>query len=210
MAFVNLQIFFYQQAGLLPSRFLSRDEPHAQPFFVENRLNTADESLLNTSARLSLASPILRFPIFAFTSLSLYNFNNRSGIRTGGNPCAPNTGCRSGFQNFPHYVLKSTFQAVEKSAQDHAIADLGLDFPMFIRLVDGSPASCFSDHFTGQRMAGIMAEHPETMICTAGKRHMGVDQDQASLDWIGMTATPRFFRNSKIKPTDAYFVPVMK
>lgn len=38
-------------------------------------------------------------------------------------------------------------------------------------------------------------------------RLMGVDPDEASLDWIGMEVEPRFLRNSKLKPTDVYFVP---
>jgi uncharacterized OB-fold protein len=38
-------------------------------------------------------------------------------------------------------------------------------------------------------------------------RLLGVDPDQASLDWIGMDVRPRFLRNSKLKPTDVYFVP---
>ena len=29
----------------------------------------------------------------------------------------------------------------------------------------------------------------------------------AALDWIGMPVSPRFLRNSKLKPTDVYFVP---
>jgi uncharacterized OB-fold protein len=39
-------------------------------------------------------------------------------------------------------------------------------------------------------------------------RLLGVDLDRASLDWIGMPVRPRFKRNSKLKPTDVYFVPV--
>ena len=39
-------------------------------------------------------------------------------------------------------------------------------------------------------------------------RLMGVDTDACSLDWIGMEVRPRFLRNSKLKPTDVYFVPV--
>ena len=39
-------------------------------------------------------------------------------------------------------------------------------------------------------------------------RMMGVDPDGASIDWIGMEVQPRFLRNSKLKPTDVYFVPV--
>ena len=38
-------------------------------------------------------------------------------------------------------------------------------------------------------------------------RLMGVDPDDASIDWIGMEVRPRFLRNSKLKPTDVYFVP---
>jgi uncharacterized OB-fold protein len=38
-------------------------------------------------------------------------------------------------------------------------------------------------------------------------RLMGVDCAAASLDWIGMSVRPRFLRNSKLRPTDVYFVP---
>jgi hypothetical protein len=38
-------------------------------------------------------------------------------------------------------------------------------------------------------------------------RLMGVDPDQASLDWIGMKVEARYLRNSQLKPTDVYFVP---
>jgi uncharacterized protein len=38
-------------------------------------------------------------------------------------------------------------------------------------------------------------------------RLMGVDPDQASLDWIGMKVEARYLRNSMLKPTDVYFVP---
>ena len=38
-------------------------------------------------------------------------------------------------------------------------------------------------------------------------RLMGVDPMEATLDWIGMEIKPRFMRNSKLKPTDVYFVP---
>ncbi len=51
-----------------------------------------------------------------------------------------------------------TFQAVIKEAYDYAISDLGLDFRQFQEMVDGSVASYFSDHFTRQLMAGIMAQ----------------------------------------------------
>ena len=51
-----------------------------------------------------------------------------------------------------------TFQAIVKEAYDYAIADLGLGMPEFTRLVDGSVASYFSDHFTRQLMAWIMVQ----------------------------------------------------
>jgi acetyl-CoA C-acetyltransferase len=51
-----------------------------------------------------------------------------------------------------------TFQAIVKEAYDYAINDIGVDFPTFTRIVDGSVASYFSDHFTRQLMAGIMVQ----------------------------------------------------
>jgi acetyl-CoA C-acetyltransferase len=53
---------------------------------------------------------------------------------------------------------------VIKEAYDYAIADLGLDFPTFTRVADGSVASYFSDHFARQLMAGIMA-HDYLGLC---------------------------------------------
>jgi uncharacterized OB-fold protein len=38
-------------------------------------------------------------------------------------------------------------------------------------------------------------------------RMIGIDPDEASIEWIGMEVQPRFLRNSKLKPTDVYFVP---
>lgn len=38
-------------------------------------------------------------------------------------------------------------------------------------------------------------------------RLVGVDPDQACLDWIGMKVKAQYLRNSKFKPTDVYFVP---
>ncbi len=38
-------------------------------------------------------------------------------------------------------------------------------------------------------------------------RLIGVDPLAASLDWIGMELEARFLRNSKLKPTDVYFIP---
>jgi uncharacterized OB-fold protein len=38
-------------------------------------------------------------------------------------------------------------------------------------------------------------------------RLMGVDPDEASLDWIGMKVQARYRRNSKLAPTDLFFHP---
>jgi len=53
-------------------------------------------------------------------------------------------------------------------------------------------------------LALIEFEGANTLFLT---RLMGVDPDQASTDWVGMEVRPRFLRNSKLKPTDVYFVP---
>jgi uncharacterized OB-fold protein len=53
-------------------------------------------------------------------------------------------------------------------------------------------------------LALIEFEGVDTLLLT---RLMGVDPEQASLDWIGMPVRPRFMRNSKLKPTDVYFIP---
>src|SRR5512143_2858226 len=63
-----------------------------------------------------------------------------------------------GVSKFAKARPDKTFQAVIKEAYDYAIADIGLDFPTFTRVVDGSVASYFSDHFARQLMAGIMAQ----------------------------------------------------
>jgi uncharacterized OB-fold protein len=53
-------------------------------------------------------------------------------------------------------------------------------------------------------LALIEFEGVYTLLLT---RLMGVDPERASLDWIGMQVKPEFLRNSKLKPTDVYFVP---
>lgn len=53
-------------------------------------------------------------------------------------------------------------------------------------------------------LALIQYEGVDTLFLT---RLLGVDPDQPSLDWIGMSVEPKFLRNSKLKPTDVYFVP---
>jgi len=62
-----------------------------------------------------------------------------------------------GVSKFAKARPDKTFQAIVKEAYDYAIKDIGLDFATFTRLVDGSVASYFSDHFSRQLMAGIMA-----------------------------------------------------
>jgi len=63
-----------------------------------------------------------------------------------------------GVSKFTKSRPDKTFQALVKEAYDYAIQDIGLDFPVFTRLVDGSVASYFSDHFSRQLMAAIMAQ----------------------------------------------------
>jgi len=53
-------------------------------------------------------------------------------------------------------------------------------------------------------LALIEFEGVNTLLLT---RLMGLDPMEASLDWIGMQVEPKFLRNSKLKPTDVYFVP---
>ncbi len=53
-------------------------------------------------------------------------------------------------------------------------------------------------------LALVEFEGVDTLFLT---RLMGVDPVTPSLDWIGMEVTPEFLRNSKLKPTDVYFVP---
>jgi acetyl-CoA C-acetyltransferase len=62
-----------------------------------------------------------------------------------------------GVSKFAKARPDKTFRAVIKEAYDYAIEDIGLDFPTFTSIVDGSVASYFSDHFARQLMAGIMA-----------------------------------------------------
>lgn len=54
-------------------------------------------------------------------------------------------------------------------------------------------------------LALIEIDGVDTLLLT---RLMGVDPNDASLEWIGMGVRPRFLRNSKLKPTDVYFSPV--
>ncbi|RMG37919.1 MAG: nucleotide-binding protein [Methanobacteriota archaeon] len=53
-------------------------------------------------------------------------------------------------------------------------------------------------------LALIEFEGVHTLLLT---RLLGLNPDEASLDWIGMPVEAKFLRNSKFKPTDVYFVP---
>lgn len=53
-------------------------------------------------------------------------------------------------------------------------------------------------------LALIEYEGVNTLFLT---RLIGLDHAQVSLEWIGREVRPRFLRNSKLKPTDVYFVP---
>jgi len=63
-----------------------------------------------------------------------------------------------GVSKFAKARPDKTFQGIVKEAYDYALDDLGLDFPAFTGVVDGSVASYFSDHFQRQLMSGIMAQ----------------------------------------------------
>jgi acetyl-CoA C-acetyltransferase len=63
-----------------------------------------------------------------------------------------------GVSKFAKARPDKTFQAIVKEAYDYSILDIGLDFPTFTEIVDGSVASYFSDHFARQLMAGIMVQ----------------------------------------------------
>ncbi len=63
-----------------------------------------------------------------------------------------------GVSKFAKARPDKTFQAVVKEAYDYALRDLGIGFADFTRVVDGSVASYFSDHFSRQLMAGIMVQ----------------------------------------------------
>lgn len=63
-----------------------------------------------------------------------------------------------GVSKFTKARPDKTFPAVVKEAYDYAIADIGLEHRDFVRVVDGSVASYFSDHFARQLMAGIMVQ----------------------------------------------------
>jgi len=78
-----------------------------------------------------------------------------------------------GVSKFAKARPDKNFQAIVKEAYDYAIADIGLDFRTFTRLVDGSVASYFSDHFSRQLMAGIMVQDYLGLVPKPGHRVEG-------------------------------------
>jgi acetyl-CoA C-acetyltransferase len=69
-----------------------------------------------------------------------------------------------GVSKFAKARPDKTFQALVKEAYDYALDDLGLSHAQFLEIVDGSVASYFSDHFSRQLMAAIMA-HDYLGLC---------------------------------------------
>ena len=53
-------------------------------------------------------------------------------------------------------------------------------------------------------LALVEIEGVNTLLLT---RLVGLDPAQPTLDWVGMPVKAQFLRNSKMKPTDVYFVP---
>ena len=63
-----------------------------------------------------------------------------------------------GVSKFAKSRPDKNYQGVIKEAYDYAINDLQISFPDFTKIADGSVASYFSDHFSRQLMAAIMAQ----------------------------------------------------
>jgi acetyl-CoA C-acetyltransferase len=78
-----------------------------------------------------------------------------------------------GVSKFTKARPDKTFQAIVKEAYDYALADVSLAHPRFLEIVDGTVASYFSDHFTRQLMAGIMAQDYLGMCPKPGHRVEG-------------------------------------
>jgi acetyl-CoA C-acetyltransferase len=63
-----------------------------------------------------------------------------------------------GVSKFAKSRPDKNFQGIVKEAYDYALQDIGIEHPALFEILDGSVASYFSDHFTRQLMAGIMAQ----------------------------------------------------
>jgi hypothetical protein len=83
----------------------------------------------------------------------------------------------------------------------------------WVRLPDEGKVHAFtvcyfgSEEFLPQTpfvLALIEFEGADTLFLS---RLVGVDPAAPSLDWIGMPVRAQYLRNSKLKPTDVYFVP---
>ena len=83
----------------------------------------------------------------------------------------------------------------------------------WVRLPDEGKVHAFtvcyfgSEEFLPQTpfvLALIEFEGADTLFLT---RLVGVDPAAPALDWIGMKVKAQYLRNSKLKPTDVYFVP---
>ena len=63
-----------------------------------------------------------------------------------------------GVSKFAKARPDKTFQAIVRESAVYAVEDMGIEYPKFVELVDGSVASYFSDHFQRQLMSGIMVQ----------------------------------------------------
>ena len=82
----------------------------------------------------------------------------------------------------------------------------------WIKLPDEGKIHCFtvchfgSEEFLKECPFALILVEFERINTLFLSRLMGIDLDEASLDWIGMKVKPKFKRNAKLKPTDVYFV----
>ncbi len=86
-----------------------------------------------------------------------------------------------GVSKFAKARPDKVFPGLVKEAYDYTLADLGIDHPQFFELVDGTVASYFSDHFTRQLMAGIMAQDYLGMCPKPSHRVRGRRSDRGHL-----------------------------
>lgn len=78
-----------------------------------------------------------------------------------------------GVSKFAKSRPDKTFQAVVKESYDYALDDLKKPRKEVHDMIDGSTASYFSDHFTRQLMAGIMAQDYLGLVPRPSKRIEG-------------------------------------
>ncbi len=63
-----------------------------------------------------------------------------------------------GVSKFAKSRPDKNFQGLVKEAYDYALQDISIEHPALFEILDGSVASYFSDHFSRQLMAAIMAQ----------------------------------------------------